>query len=205
MKAVIKGIILNTEETDSESWIKNLSNLFKTVGKENKDWTFSHQNQFLLIIDAIQAFEFGLLIKSSLLSTKGLDVKIAIGIGELDDTNDQILDYTGEALKNCTSQFNELKKSNFAMKTSNEKINQQVKTVVDLVMFITNHWTDKMAEYYKIAFINQQLNQKELAKLLHLKSQSTISSILKRAAYEEILQAIVFIRIRIEKLHNEEN
>lgn len=205
MKAVIKGIILNTEETDSESWIKNLSNLFKTVGKENKDWTFSHQNQFLLIIDAIQAFEFGLLIKSTLLSTKGLDVKIAIGIGELDDTNDQILDYAGEALKNCTSQFNELKKSNFAIKTSNEKINQQVKTVVDLVMFITNHWTDKMAEYYKIAFINQQLNQKELAKLLHLKSQSTISSILKRAAYEEILQAIVFIRIRIEKLHNEEN
>ena len=205
MKAVIKGIILNTEETDSESWIKNLSNLFKTVGKENKDWTFSHQNQFLLIIDAIQAFEFGLLIKSTLLSTKGLDVKIAIGIGELDYTNDQILDYTGEALKNCTSQFNELKKSNFAVKTSNEKINQQVKTVVDLVMFITNHWTDKMAEYYKIAFINQQLNQKELAKLLHLKSQSTISSILKRAAYEEILQAIVFIRIRIEKLHNEEN
>ena len=192
MKAVIKGIILNTEETDSESWIKNLSNLFKTVGKENKDWTFSHQNQFLLI-------------KSTLLSTKGLDVKIAIGIGELDDTNDQILDYTGEALKNCTSQFNELKKSNFAIKTSNEKINQQVKTVADLVMFITNHWTDKMAEYYKIAFINQQLNQKELAKLLHLKSQSTISSILKRAAYEEILQAIVFIRIRIEKLHNEEN
>ena len=108
-------------------------------------------------------------------------------------------------MKNCTSQFNELKKSNFAIKTSNEKINQQVKTVVDLVMFITNHWTDKMAEYYKIAFINQQLNQKELAKLLHLKSQSTISSILKRAAYEEILQAIVFIRIRIEKLHNEEN
>lgn len=205
MKAVIKGIILNTEETDSESWIKNLSNLFKTVGKENKDWTFSHQNQFLLIIDAIQAFEFGLLIKSTLLSTKGLDVKIGIGIGELDDTNEQILDYTGEALKNCTSQFNELKKSNFAIKTSNEKINQQVKTVVDLVMFITNHWTDKMAEYYKIAFINQQLNQKELAKLLHLKSQSTISSILKRAAYEEILQAIVFIRIRIEKLHNEEN
>ena len=205
MKAVIKGIILNTEETDSESWIKNLSNLFKTVGKENKDWTFSHQNQFLLIIDAIQAFEFGLLIRSTILSTKGLDVKIAIGIGELDYTNDQILDYTGEALKNCTSQFNELKKSNFAMKTSNEKINQQVKTVVDLVMFITNHWTDKMAEYYKIAFINQQLNQKELAKLLHLKSQSTISSILKRAAYEEILQAIVFIRIRIEKLHNEEN
>lgn len=205
MKAVIKGIILNTEETDSESWIKNLSNLFKTVGKENKDWTFSHQNQFLLIIDAIQAFEFGLLIKSTLLSTKGLDVKIAIGIGELDDTNDQILDYAGEALKNCTSQFNELKKSNFAIKTSNEKINQQVKTVVDLVMFITNHWTDKMAEYYKIAFINQQLNQKELAKLLHLKSQSTISSILKRAAYEEILQAIVFIRIRIEKLHNGEN
>ena len=205
MKAVIKGIILNTEETDSESWIKNLSNLFKTVGKENKDWTFSHQNQFLLIIDAIQAFEFGLLIRSTILSTKGLDVKIAIGIGELDYTNDQILDYTGEALKNCTSQFNELKKSNFAVKTSNEKINQQVKTVVDLVMFITNHWTDKMAEYYKIAFINQQLNQKELAKLLHLKSQSTISSILKRAAYEEILQAIVFIRIRIEKLHNEEN
>ena len=66
--------------------------------------------------------------------------------------------------------------------------------------FVLHNWTEKMAEYFKIAYLNQNLNQKQLAKLLELKSQSTVSSILKRAAYEEILQAILFYQIKLEQL-----
>jgi hypothetical protein len=200
MKAIITGNVMNFQEIDSEIWSKELQNLFRTVGKEQKDWTFYQENHFQLLIEANKAFEFAILIKATLIAIKPLDARIAIGIGEIEYDSEQITESNGSAFINSGEQFNELKKSTLAIRTTNERVNQELKTVVDLVTFIMNNWTEKMAEYFKIAYLNQNMNQKQLAKLLELKSQSTVSSILKRAAYDEIIQGIIFYQIKLHEL-----
>lgn len=200
MKAIITGNVMNFQEIDSEIWSKELQNLFRTVGKEQKDWTFYQENHFQLLIEANKAFEFAILIKATLIAIKPLDARIAIGIGEIEYDSEQITESNGSAFINSGEQFNELKKSTLAIRTTNERVNQELKTVVDLITFIMNNWTEKMAEYFKIAYLNQNMNQKQLAKLLELKSQSTVSSILKRAAYDEIIQGIIFYQIKLHEL-----
>ena len=200
MKAIITGDVINSREVKSEIWIKELHKLFNTIGKEPKDWQIYDTDHFQLIIDANKALEFSLLIKATLKAIKPLDARIAIGVGETDTLSEEITASKGVAFSYSTEQFKELKKSTLSIKTPNERINQELKTVVDLLTFILHNWTEKMAEYFRIAYLNQNLNQKQLAKLLELKSQSTVSSILKRAAYEEILQAIIFYQIKLEQL-----
>ena len=200
MKAIITGDVIYSREIDSEIWIKELHNLFKTIGKEPKDWQIYRGDSFQLIVDANKALEFAILIKATLKTIKPLDARIAIGIGEIEYESEQITESNGSAFIYSGEQFNELKKTTLAIRTADERINQELKTVIDLVTFIMHNWTEKMAEYFKIAFLNQHLNQKQLAKLLELKSQSTVSSILKRAAYEEIIQSIVYYQIKLHEL-----
>lgn len=200
MKAIITGDVINSREVESEIWKKELQKLFQTIGKETKDWQIYDADRFQLIIDANKALEFALLIKATLKAIKPLDARIAIGVGEIENLSDEITASKGVAFSYSTELFKDLKKSTLSIKTPNDRINQELKTVVDLLTFVLHNWTEKMAEYFKIAYLNQNLNQKQLAKLLELKSQSTVSSILKRAAYEEILQAILFYQIKLEQL-----
>lgn len=200
MKAIITGDVINSREVESEIWKKELQKLFQTIGKETKDWQIYDADRFQLIIDANKALEFSLLIKATLKAIKPLDARIAIGVGEIENLSDEITASKGVAFSYSTELFKDLKKSTLSIKTPNDRINQELKTVVDLLTFVLHNWTEKMAEYFKIAYLNQNLNQKQLAKLLKLKSQSTVSSILKRAAYEEILQAILFYQIKLEQL-----
>lgn len=200
MKAVITGDVINSRKVDSSVWIETLRELLQGYGNEPKDWEIYRGDSFQLITDATEALEIALIIKATIRKHKQLDVRMSIGLGEIEYQSKKITESNGTAFINSGEQFQELKKNTLAIKASSNEFNNIFNVIFQLMMLFANNWTPTTSEIIKLALEDQSLNQNQLAKLLNKKSQSTISAALKRGGYDEIMDVIGLYKSELKKL-----
>lgn len=199
-QAVITGDIIGSRSTKPQIWLKELKGILVDFGKEKTYWEIFRGDSFQLLTDTKSALKRAFIIKSTIKSIKNLDVRLAIGIGEVDFHAKKITESNGNAFVRSGESFENLKKSTIAIQTGNHGFDEFFNIGLDLAAFIAESWQPATAEVVKNALLNPDLTQTELAQKLNKKSQGTISSALKRSGFDEISGLIKLYEKEIKKL-----
>lgn len=196
---VITGDVINSRKSKPDIWLDTLKKTLSELGKEETDWEIYRGDSFQLIVPKTEGLRNVLMIKAAIKSI-GMDVRMAIGLGKIDFKSSKITESNGSAFVNSGKRFETLKKETLGIQSENEKFNRTFGVVLSLVDFITSSWQPAASEVVYIALKNPELNQSELAKILHKKSQGTISSALKRTGFDEIQKVLELYKTEIKNV-----
>ncbi|UOB18225.1 SatD family protein [Abyssalbus ytuae] len=203
MTSVITGDIVNSRTiTEPEKWLTVLKNILSELAVNDKNWEIYRGDSFQIEIPDIEkAFEAAVYIKAGIKMIKGLDVRMAIGIGNKLYSGNKVSESGGEAFVFSGEKFESLrkKKTNLAIKTPLKKINHELNLYFKLCLIAMNNWTPNSAEIVKLSIKHPSKSQEELGKLINIK-QNTVSERQKRAYLEEIKDVDLMYREIISQL-----
>ncbi|MFD2541801.1 transcriptional regulator [Lacinutrix gracilariae] len=190
MTSIITGdIIKSRAQTNPEVWLSHLKNALSYLEKDNSLWEIYRGDSFQIEIkDATKSFEAAIYIKAAIKIIKGLDVRLAIGIGEKTYQGKDVTESNGEAFIYSGETFETLKKEkqNLKIKTKSPILNKELNLYFKLALISMDHWTVNSAEIVKLTLENPKALQEDLAKKIGT-NQNAISKRLKRANLDEIL------------------
>lgn len=196
MVSVITGDIVNSRMINSEEWLPELKDYFETLGRRPKFWDIYRGDSFQIQPEIEESLKIAIIIKSIIKQKKGIDVRMSIGIGDINYSSDRITEAYGSAHINSGESFENLKKYNLNIKTPIEEINDYFSVITKLISFTMDNWKPATAETIFYALTNENLSQKELSQLLN-KKPATINEALKRGGYNEIQYAINLFKEKI--------
>jgi small nuclear ribonucleoprotein (snRNP)-like protein len=197
MTSIITADIANSRNRTPEIWLPMLKEVLNSYGTEPSTWEIYRGDSFQLEVKPKEALIAALLIRSTIKLIKGLDIRIAIGIGSKSYESNKITESNGSAFVNSGLCFEQLKKNNMAIKSPVEEFDIQMNLLLDLAQLTMNGWTSKSSEVIKTAIQNPTFTQKELANKLN-KAQSTINASLKQSGYEELMKVVDYYKIKLK-------
>jgi hypothetical protein len=174
----------------------------KALGNEGKNWDIFRGDSFQAEIkNPKDVFWKAVYLKAALRSHKGLDARMAIGIGEKEDMTNMVSEDTGSAFIRSGEAFEQLKnaKTNLLINTENTVINSELNSCFKLALLVMDSWTANSAEIVKMSIENPKWNQTKIGKKIGIK-QNTVSERLKRSAFEELREFDTAFRRRIKHL-----
>ncbi len=198
MISVITGDIVNSRKINSEEWLPELKDFFETLGSRPKIWDIYRGDSFQIQPPIDESLKIAIIIKSIIKQNKGIDVRMSIGIGDINYNSDRITEAYGTAHINSGESFENLKKYNLNIKTPVKEINDYFSVITKLISFTMDNWKPATAETIYYALTNESLTQKELSQLLN-KKPATINEALKRGGYNEIQYAINLFKEKIKQ------
>lgn len=199
-KAVITGDIINSSQIPVDEWMKKLKEVLSEITEDKSKWEIYRGDSFQFSTPQKKAMSAVLLVKSAMKTIEGIDVRMSIGIGLIEYQSEKIQESNGSAFVHSGRKFESLKKQTLGIQTDNETFDSCFNLLLEFVSFVSTSWKPTTAKVVYSALRNPELNQTELAKLLHKKSQGTISSALKRAGFEELEKLIDLYESKIEKI-----
>lgn len=202
MTSVITGDIIKSRATAPNIWIDVLKNVLSQLNTDKKNWEIYRGDSFQIeITDVSKSFLAAVYIKACLKMIKGLDVRLAIGIGnktyqgkDVTESNGEAFIYSGETLETLKKE-----KQNLRIKTNNNKLDKELNLYFKLALVNMDHWTVNSAEVVKLSIDNPEALQQELAELIGTK-QDAISKRQKRAGLENILELNQMYQQKVSEL-----
>ena len=191
MTSIITGDIIKSRgQKNPEVWLTNLKSALSYLETDNKLWEVYRGDSFQIEIkDATKSFEAAIYIKAAIKMIKGLDVRLAIGIGEKTYQGKDVTESNGEAFVFSGDTFETLKKEkqNLKIKTKSQILNDELNLYFKLALISMDHWTVNSAEIVRLTLENPKALQEDLAKQIGT-NQNAISKRIKRANLDEILE-----------------
>ncbi len=200
--SVITGDIIKSRDAENSEWISSLKDALKTLSTDDSYWEIYRGDSFQIEIkDIHKSFEAALYIKANIKMIKGLDVRMAIGIGDKSFKGKKVTESNGEAFRFSGETIESLKKEklNLKIKTKNETINNELNLYFKLALLSIDNWTTNSAEIVKLSLEHPNKFQKDLAKLIGTNQDAIIKRI-KRASLDEILELNEMYKQKIETL-----
>ena len=203
MTSVITGdIIKSREQSNPEVWINALKGALSTLESDTKYWEIYRGDSFQIEIrDIYRSFEAAVYIKACIKMIKGLDVRLAIGIGnktyqgkDVTESNGEAFVFSGETLETLKKE-----KQNLRIKTKDDIFNEELNLYFKLALVSMDNWTVNSAETVKLIIENPKALQHELAERIGT-TQNAISKRQKRAGLENILELDQMYRQKIDTL-----
>lgn len=203
MTSILTGDIIRSRSIkDAEVWLSVLKDALITCAKSTTDWDIYRGDSFQLETSNIEeSLKAAIYIKACVKTIKGLDVRIAIGIGKKTFEGKTVVESNGEAFQFSGETLEKLKKEkvNLKIKTANSQLDQELNLYFKLALTIMDHWTSNSAEIVKLHIEQPQALQEELGKQLDI-NQNAVSSRQKRAHLDVIMQLEAFYRKKITPL-----
>ena len=200
--SVITGDIIKSRHKDTKIWTDQLKQCLAHLVKDPHYWEIYRGDSFQIELkDVSQSYLAAIYIKACIKSIKGLDVRLAIGIGiktydgkKVTESNGQAFQFSGETLET-------LKKlnQNLRIKTSNAQLDQELNLFFKLALISMDNWTVNSAEMVKLTLEYPKALQQELAEKIGI-NQNAISKRQKRASLDEILELDLMYRKKIKQL-----
>ncbi|WP_299123702.1 transcriptional regulator [uncultured Winogradskyella sp.] len=188
--SVITGdIIKSRNQAEPKIWMTALKQALSYLSPEKKYWDIYRGDSFQLEYKNIsESFKAAVYIKACVKSIHGLDVRLAIGIGEKTNEGDTVSESSGSAFIYSGETLETLKKEkqNLRIKTDDSEIDYELNLYFKLILIAMDNWTINSAEIVKLSIENQQALQKELGKLIGI-NQNAVSMRQKRAHLDEIM------------------
>lgn len=197
--AVITGDIVNSRLVEVSQWLPKLKETLNKYGSTPKTWEVYRGDSFQLRLPAVQGYIAALHLKATIKQYKNLDIRIAIGLGELSYTGQKVTESNGEAFQYSGDAFDNLNKRTLAIRGVDDSDVYAIQTMFDLAMLTANNWTVTVAQLIKMYIENPDKQQQEIAQLLN-KSQSTVSETLSRSGYDEIIAVQTYYKQLIDQL-----
>ncbi len=203
MTSILTGDIIKSRSIkDPEIWLSTLKEALTTSSQNTAQWEIYRGDSFQLELENIvESLKAALYIKACIKTIKGLDVRIAIGIGEKTFTGKSVVESNGEAFLFSGETLENLKKEkvNLKIKTTNEQLNAELNLYFKLALTIMDNWTTNSAEIVKLYMDQPQALQEELGRQLGI-NQNAVSSRQKRAHLDLIMQLEQLYRQKIKHL-----
>jgi predicted XRE-type DNA-binding protein len=191
MTSVITGDIIQSQKiAEPNIWLSVLKQALATVEPDNDYWEIYRGDSFQIEIrDPKKSFEAAVYIKACLKTIKGLDVRMAIGIGDKTHHSRKVSESNGEAFVLSGETFESLKKEkqNLLIKTKNKKLDEELNLYFRLAHTSMDTWSVNSAEIIKLHFEHPNMLQKDIAKQVGT-TQNAISKRQKRANLDEIVE-----------------
>lgn len=199
MVAVITGDVVNSRGLEPQIWLDDLKLALNGFGDEPSSWFVFRGDSFQLEVDVMDALLASLLIKSTLKQHKNIDVRLAIGIGEVSYKASIVAESNGSAYVNSGESFDALKKQKLTIKSPWKNFDRSMNIILHLATFTIDGWTTNMALIVNTLLLNPKTTQKELALKLD-KKQSNISLSLKNAGFIHLKQILKYYSYEIKRL-----
>lgn len=199
MKAIITGDIVNSRSVDAEKWLSKLKKVLNLFGNEPKDWEIYRGDSFQLKTESENALKAVILLKSQIKQFKELDIRMSIGIGEIEYEASKITESNGSAFLRSGECFETLKKDLLAMSSPSKTFDKTMNVMFSLAGLSMDNWTPLSSEIIQLSLENSNMTQLEIAKLLD-KSQSNISIALKRGGFDEIQKLLNYYKEEVIKI-----
>ena len=203
MTSVLTGDIIKSRSIKNpEIWLSNLKEALTLCNQNNSQWEIYRGDSFQLELEnPVESLKAAIYIKASIKIIKGLDVRIAIGIGDKTFSGKSVVESNGEAFLFSGETLEGLKKEkvNLKIKTPNEQINKELNLYFKLALTIMDNWSTNSAEIVKLYMEQPQALQEELGKQLGI-NQNAVSSRQKRAHLDLIMQLEQLYRKKITQL-----
>ncbi|NGP86817.1 SatD family protein [Fodinibius halophilus] len=190
MKAVITGDIINSRDKSPEEALNSLKSVLQEYGGSPRQWEIYRGDSFqLMTAQPQESFCIAIRIKAALKTVKKRDVRMAIGIGDVDYEAETVTESNGEAFVRSGARFEQLEKEkvNLAVQTPWRSFDDEMNLYIRLALIAMDHWSEASAEFMDTQLTYRNLTQKELAKKLGI-GQSSVSERKKRANCDEILE-----------------
>tara|TARA_R110002020_G_scaffold91560_1_gene222180 strand:- start:15965 stop:16576 length:612 start_codon:yes stop_codon:yes gene_type:complete len=201
MVAIITGDIINSNRYGASDWMRPLKEYLSTLGSTPTDWEIYRGDEFQLRVMPEQALAVGIRIKALIKQLKGLDVRMAIGMGEELYTAEGISESNGTAYQFSGRTFETLKelKINLAVTTSNTHYNVTMNLLLKLALDFMDNWSQVSAETVAMAMDRPDDSQQGMAATLGIK-QSAVSQRLKRARVDLVLELLSYYKGTLKEL-----
>lgn len=203
MISVITGdIIRSSKQVDPNVWLSSLKDALGMLEPKANKWEIYRGDSFQIeISNPKNSFINAVYLKACVKMTKGLDVRLAIGIGEKTYLGNNVSESNGEAFVFSGETLETLKKEkqNLRIKTTNTEIDEALNLYFKLALTFMDTWTVNSAEIIKLSIEHPDALQHELATIIGTK-QDAISKRQKRAGLEHILELDKMYRHKISQL-----
>lgn len=201
MTSVITGDIINSRNSHSQLWLKNLKSVLNEIGSTPKVWEIFRGDSFQVeVSDPKNALREAIKIKAAIKTIKDLDVRMSIGIGEKEYVGDSITESNGSAFVHSGEGFELLKKNKqtLGVFSNNEAFNDDINLLLRLSLIAMDNWTPAVAEYVSID-LREGLLQEQIAKFLDI-GQSSVSERNKRSYLTEIKEVENWYKSRVKTI-----
>jgi hypothetical protein len=203
MTSVITGDIIKSRNvTDQTLWLKTLKSALGELSGDASFYEVYRGDSFQIECrDVLNSFEYAVYIKACIKTIRGLDVRLAIGIGSKNYQGKTVSESNGEAFIFSGETFETLKKekNNLKLQTKNSELNTELNLYFKLALIAMDNWTVNTAEIVKLSLEHPTMVQSDLAKLIGI-SQDAVSKRRKRAYLDEILELDLLYRQKIAQL-----
>ena len=183
MHIIIIGDIVNSRQVDTDLWLPVLEEALK---RYTQKFDIFRGDSFQAELPVADCFKFVFYVKARIRSLAPLDVRLGIGIGEVEYTDDSIRKSNGSAFVYAGEAFDALRKDLVMLRSPWSEYDEPVNIMMDLAMELSDKWTVNMAESVAIALENPEASQKELADMLKRKYQSQVSTELSKAHFAQL-------------------
>lgn len=198
MVAIITGDIIKSRNIEAKQWMPELKKVLNRYGNEPKTWEIYRGDSFQIEVKPEEALHAAILIKAAIKQFKPLDVRLAIGIGDITYHSEKITESNGNAFIYSGESFESLKKQTLAIKTEWKDFDKTINLMFDLASLTMDNWTPTSSLIIKTALeAKPESNQQELAEILN-KKQSNISTGLKRGGFYEIQKLLNYYQHEIK-------
>lgn len=203
MTSVITGDIVKSREIKNQDlWLKALKSALGKLSKDASNYEVYRGDSFQIECkDFSSSFENAVYIKACIKTIRGLDVRLAIGIGGKSYQGKTVSESNGEAFVFSGETIETLKKekTNLKLETKDKDLNKELNLYFKLALIAMDNWTVNSAEIVKLSLEHPDMIQTELAKLVGI-SQDAVSKRQKRAYLDEILELDSLYRQKIAQL-----
>ena len=200
MVSILTGDIISSRKLPVETWLSVLKSALTEVGGK-KNWEIFRGDSFQIEVSPEEALLKSIYLKASIKAIKGLDVRIAIGIGKKKFSAKKISESNGEAFVLSGEKLDELKRDrvSLAIQSVWPEFDYETNVSIRLALIAMDNWSTISAEMVKLSLENPGISQKDLAELAK-KSQSTVSEALKRARFSDIIELDGLYRKKLKSL-----
>ena len=203
MTSIITGDIIKSRSIkNADTWLSTLKNALTTIETDESKWEIYRGDSFQIEVNDIkESFRAALYIKACIKTIKGLDVRLAIGIGSKNFKGEKITESNGQAFQFSGETLETLKKDKFNLKikTTNEILNEELNLYFKFALTVMDHWSVNSAEIVKLSMEKPTALQEELGKIIGI-NQNAISSRQKRAQLNIILELDTMYRRKLNQL-----
>ncbi len=191
MVAIITGDIINSDKHKVSAWMEPLKKMLTKVGENPTDWEIYRGDEFQLKIQPHKALRTAIHIKALIKSIKGLDVRIAIGLGTETFKGTSVSQSNGTAYQYSGRTFETLKeqKINLAIASTDKSKDGTLNLILKLALDFMDNWSTVSAEIVVLAFENPRASQQEIAERLNIQ-QSAVSQRQKRARLDLVTELL---------------
>lgn len=184
---IMTGDIIQSRLFGSQKWMPSLE---QSLDKYAETFDIFRGDSFQAELPAETVFSAIFYLKATMRQLEGMDVRMGIGVGNINFRDSDIKKSSGEAFVRSGAALDSLQKESIAFQSNWSSLDQRMNLILSLATRLTDQWTTNMAQTVKAALENPQASQTQLSKIVGRTHQSQISTELRKANHNKIMEVI---------------